>query len=77
MFLRSSSNAKSTTTLADSLDENIKDIPAVARREGSTITIDVPGTSGVFSGQLAADGKSIAGMWDQAGQSFPLTIERK
>jgi hypothetical protein len=77
IVFRLSSNAKSTTTLADSLDENIKDIPAVARREGSTITIDVPGTSGVFSGQLAADGKSIAGMWDQAGQSFPLTIERK
>jgi len=74
---RISSDAKGTTTLADSLDEKIKDIPAVTKREGATVTIDVPGTSGVFSGQLAADGKSIAGAWDQMGQSFPLVVEKK
>jgi hypothetical protein len=77
VVFRVSSNAQGTTTLADSVDENIKDIPGVAMRDGSTVTFEVPGTSGVFSGQLSADGKSIAGMWDQAGQSFPLTVQKK
>jgi hypothetical protein len=77
IVFRVSSDAKGTTTLADSMDENIKDIPAVTKRDGATVTIEVPGTSGVFSGQLAADGKSIAGAWDQMGQSFPLVVEKK
>ena len=77
VVFRLSSNASGTTTLMDSPDQNVRDIPATAKREGPAITIEVPGVSGTFSGQLAADGKSIAGLWDQVGQSFPVTLEKK
>ena len=77
VVFRLASDAKGTTVVMDSPDQNVRDIPAVARREGSAVTIEVPGVSGSLSGQLAADGKSIAGIWDQLGQSFPLTVEKK
>jgi hypothetical protein len=77
VVFRLSSDARGTTTVMDSPDQNIKDIPATARRDGAAVAIEVPGVSGSFSGQLAADGKSISGMWDQLGQSFGLIVEKK
>jgi hypothetical protein len=77
VVFRLSSDAKGTITVMDSPDQNIKDIPATARRDGAAVTIAVPGVSGSFAGQVAADGNSIAGMWDQLGQSFPLTVTKK
>lgn len=77
VVFRLASSAGGTTTLMDSPDQNIKDIPATTKREGANVTIEVPGVSGSFAGQLGADGRSIAGLWDQLGQSFPLTVQKK
>lgn len=71
------SDGKATTTLMDSPDQGVTGIPAVAKRSGSKVTIDVAGTGGGFEGELAADGKSIKGVWNQNGMSMPLVITKK
>jgi hypothetical protein len=46
--------------------------------EGSSVTCRMPGVPGepTFRGTLADDGNSIAGKFDQGGQSFPFSIAR-
>jgi hypothetical protein len=77
VVFRVSSDTKGTTTVLDSPDQNLKDILATAKREGSAVTFEIPGVSASFSGQLAADGKSIAGTWDQLGQTYQVTLQKK
>lgn len=47
--------------------------------EGDRITFAMPGIPGEpeFAGQLAVDGKTIAGDFTQSGQKFPFKLERK
>ena len=52
-------------------------IPALTSRNGQKVLIEAPGINGKFDAELSADGKKLAGMWDQAGQTFPLTLEKK
>ena len=76
VFRVSSSNGK-TTTLLDSPTQGATDIPATAKREAQQVTIDAPGVRGVFSATLSEDGKTLAGFWDQLGQSMSLTMTKK
>jgi uncharacterized protein (TIGR03435 family) len=41
---------------------------------GSDVTFSQPFLGLTFSGQLSADGKSIAGTWAQYNRSYPLTL---
>ncbi|MDH7503717.1 MAG: alpha/beta fold hydrolase [Verrucomicrobiota bacterium] len=46
--------------------------------DGPNVSFEMPGIPGEprFSGRLAADGKNIAGSLTQAGQTFPVKLER-
>jgi hypothetical protein len=74
---RISSDAKGTTTLMDSPDQNVAGIPATVKRDGAKVVIEVPGVGGGFTGDLSSDGKTIVGAWSQLGGSMPLTVTKK
>jgi hypothetical protein len=76
VFIASTAGGK-TTTLMDVPAQKANGIPTLAKREGQKVTLDVPGVRGSFTGDLSADGKSIAGFWDQMGQSLALTLTKK
>ncbi len=77
IVFRASTAGGKTTTLMDVPAQNGSDIPARASREGQKVSFEIPGIGARFSGTLSADGKSIAGFWDQLGQSMPLTLAKK
>lgn len=66
-----------TTTMMDSPSQGALDIPAIAKRDGNAITVEVPIVQGDFTGELSADGAQIRGVWHQAGMEFPLVLQRK
>lgn len=66
-----------TVTLLDSPTQGAISIPGIAKRDGKTITIDVPVVTGSFKGELSADGAGMSGTWSQNGMSFPLSLTRK
>jgi len=66
-----------TTTFLDSITQGALNIPALTKREGQKVNIDIPGIGGKFEGTLATDGKKIDGFWDQSGNSIPLTLTKK
>jgi len=43
---------------------------------GGTVTIAVQKLSGIFSGTLSTDGKTLNGNWNQGGGTFPITLTR-
>ena len=77
VIFRASTAGGKTTTLMDVPVQNVSDIPTLAKREGQTVTFEVPGVGGSFTGDLSDDGKTLTGFWDQAGQSLPLALARK
>jgi len=77
VVFRASTAGGKTTTLMDVPMQNASNIPTLAKRDGQKVTLDVPGVAGSFTGDLSADGKTLAGFWDQMGQSMPLTITKK
>ena len=77
VIFRASTAGGKTTTLMDVPAQKASGIPTLAKRDGQKVTLEVPGVGGSFSGTLSADGKSIAGFWDQMGQSLGLTLAKK
>ena len=49
-------------------------VDAVLKEDGKTVSLDVPATSGSWTGTL--DGESLTGTWTQSGGSLPLTFTR-
>lgn len=66
-----------TTTLMDSPSQGALSIPALTKRDGKSIVIDLPIVGGNFTGELSADGATIAGAWHQSGMDLPLVLTRK
>jgi len=74
--MRISTAGGKTTTFLDSVTQKALNIPALTKREGQKVSIDVPGVGGKFEGTLAADGKTIDGFWDQNGNSLGLKLAK-
>src|SRR5690348_16748740 len=66
-----------TTTMMDSPMQNVTGIPAIAKRDGKSVSFEVPIVNGGFTGELSADGAQISGSWKQNGMEFPLLLKRK
>jgi hypothetical protein len=49
-------------------------VDAALKENGSTVTFDVPATSGAWAGTL--EGESLKGTWTQMGGSLPLTLTK-
>lgn len=61
----------------DSIDQGAKDIPAAETTFADrTLTVGFPKLRARFTGTLAADGDRIDGIWEQAGRTLPLRLER-
>ena len=65
------------TGTMDSLDQGAKDIPLsrITHKEGK-VRFEVSGIGGVYEGTLAADGTTLAGQWQQGGQSMTLDFKK-
>lgn len=65
------------TATMDSPDQNAYGIPvsAVESNHG-TVTLDVKAIHGVYEGSLSEDYKHLKGTWKQAGQVFPLELQK-
>ena len=74
---RISTAGDKTTTLMDSPSQGAIGIPAIAKRDGASIVIDMPIVGGSLTGELSADGATIKGAWHQNGMDFPLVLTRK
>ena len=60
----------------DSPDQGAAGIPATAKREGSSFTLDIAMAGAKFQGTIAKDLSVIDGTFTQGGGSFPLTLKR-
>ena len=73
------SKSPSGTAIAtmDSVDQGAKDIPlsAVTCRENK-VHFEAHGLGGVYDGTLGGDSATIAGSWQQAGQTLPLDFKK-
>jgi pimeloyl-ACP methyl ester carboxylesterase len=70
------SSAAGLTSTMDSPDQGAKGIPTTSTTlTGNKLTIAVAMIHGEFVGTASPDGKSIAGMWEQGGNSLPLTLK--
>ncbi len=73
--------SKSDTGVAigtlDSLDQGANGIPlsAIKLMEGQ-LSFEARGIGGVFEGNLALDGATLKGRWQQGGQSLPLEFKK-
>lgn len=65
------------TGTMDSLDQGAKDIPLsrITYKEGK-VRFEVSGIGGVYEGSLAKDGATLAGQWQQGGQSMTLDFKK-
>jgi hypothetical protein len=59
-----------TTTMMDSPMQDVTDLPAIAKRDGKSIVIEVPIVNGDFTGELSADAAQMKGAWHQNGIEF-------
>ena len=66
-----------TTTVFDSPEQGAKDIPASVKREGDTVTFEIPMAMLTYTARLSADGKTITGDMAQGGGSVPVTMTQK
>ena len=69
----------SNGTLYATLDvpkQKISRMPVKAELKGREVTMRIEEAGSKFSGQLAADGKSISGTWTQPALTGPLVLER-
>ena len=64
-----------TIAMMDSPNQGAKDIPATVKRNGDTVTFEVPAASLVYTAKLAADGKSMSGDMAQGGGAVPVTLK--
>lgn len=63
--------------ILDSLDQKTWLPIDVVTINGSEVVMDHELIQATFKGTLSQDGKSIAGTWEQGGQAFPLTLNKK
>ena len=77
MFKITNSWSGVLTATLDSLDQGASDIPvnSIALKD-NTVKLEVKAVQGSFEGTMDEGGKKIAGTWQQAGNSLPLTLER-
>jgi hypothetical protein len=66
-----------TTTLMDTPEQGARDVPALTKRDGQKVTVEIPGILASFSAKLSADEKTLVGEWTQSGQHLELTVIRK
>jgi hypothetical protein len=65
------------TAKLDSLDQGARDLPVdKVTLKGNAVQLDMDFLKGFYVGVLDASGKKMTGKWQQAGQSYPLTLER-
>ncbi len=61
----------------DSLDQGANGIPlSVITLKDGQLRFEVRGIGGVYEGNLAADGATLKGRWQQGGQSLPLEFKQ-
>jgi len=61
----------------DSPDQGAMALPvSAAKREGSSLTLELKVVGGKFEGTIAKDLSTIAGTWTQGGNSLPLVFKR-
>jgi hypothetical protein len=66
------------TATMDSPDQNSAGVPVIsARREGDTLTLQLPNIGAKYQGTVAKDLSGIEGAFTQGGASLPLTLKRK
>ncbi len=58
----------------DSLDQGVNGLPAALSREGNKITFSLAVIRSEYHADLSADGKTLKGLWKQAGRELPLTM---
>ncbi len=77
VFNISKDAAGALTAKMDSLDQGARDMPVdtVTFKDG-TIHMELKSISGVYEGTLDKAGNKATGQWTQAGQPFPLALER-
>lgn len=69
-------DGKTTATL-DSLDQGAKGIPVSAVEiKDRQVRFEIKDIKGEFNGELAKDGKEIAGKWKQSGLDLTLVLKR-
>jgi pimeloyl-ACP methyl ester carboxylesterase len=62
---------------ADSPDQGAAGIPVSnVKRQGATLTLEIPQVGAKFQGTIAADLSSISGTFTQNGSPFPLVLKR-
>jgi uncharacterized protein len=66
-----------TTTVFDSPEQGAKDVAASVKREGETVTFNVPMGGVTYTAKLSADGKTLTGDISQGGGSIPMTMVQK
>jgi hypothetical protein len=69
--------AGAATGTIDSLDQGANDIPLSAiTLKDDKVRFEARGIGGVYEGNLATDGASFAGQWQQGGKSLPLELKK-
>ena len=62
---------------ADSPDQGAAGMPvATVKRDGASLTLDLPNVGAKFQGAIAKDLSAIEGTFTQGGASLPLTLKR-
>ncbi len=71
----STTDADSLKAVMYSIDQGGQPIPAGAvTRQGSSVSITVPGIGGKYEGKLSSDGNSMTGTWTQGPMPLPLNL---
>lgn len=58
----------------DSLDQGANGLAATIAREGSKVTVALAVIRSEYVAELSGDGKTLTGVWKQAGRELPLTM---
>jgi CubicO group peptidase (beta-lactamase class C family) len=62
----------------DSLDQHAMGIPCSdATVTGKTLTLQVPAVHGSLTGDVSADGNTVAASWTQSGATMPVVLARQ
>jgi len=60
----------------DSIDQGAAGMAATARRNGSSLTVELAGVGAKYQASIAKDLSAMEGIFTQNGASFPLTLKR-
>ncbi|GAB4330245.1 MAG: alpha/beta fold hydrolase [Calditrichia bacterium] len=74
--IRSAADSTLTATM-DSPDQGAAGIPVTkVTCNGRALLLEVGSIGGTFQGEFSGDLKTVSGVWMQAGQRFPLSLQR-